>query len=170
MNRFAKPDNFGHPIRNPLLRQHFVYRAFDESGALLYIGCSKNLRERMGEHRSFSPWFAHAARFTLAGPYNYETARQIERDAIHSERPLYNQTPERSAVQAARMRVLKRRQDLLHDMGVEFMEAYRLASTHAESVIPSVSGRAPFPCDDLTVPAALRADREDALAHMEATA
>lgn len=78
-------------IQDPARRQHYVYWAYDSSDVLLYIGCSMNLRRRWSEHRSDQrEWTKHAARFRLQGPYNYETARRLERAAIDSHEPPFN--------------------------------------------------------------------------------
>lgn len=95
MNRYARPKNFGHPIRNPLLREHFVYRAYNAADELLYVGCTKTLEARLSAHRSQSHWVPDAVRLRVCGPYNYEVARQIEHDAIESERALFNHSSER---------------------------------------------------------------------------
>lgn len=109
MNRFARPDNFGHKVRNPLLREHFVYRVYDKAGRLIYIGCSRRPEKRLKEHKFDSPrWHSQMASVRLSGPYNYETARQLEYDAINSENSVYNETS------IVRIR-LKRRRDEIAD-------------------------------------------------------
>lgn len=78
-------------LRDPLVRNHFVYRLFDQAGALLYVGCSIRPVDRIKEHRMMSPeMVAATARVKVQGPYNYQTARQIERAAILSEDPRCN--------------------------------------------------------------------------------
>lgn len=161
-NRFARPENFADRVRNPLLREHFVYRAFDETD-LLYVGCSYTVEARMKAHRSTGDWYSQMVRLRLAGPYNFETARQLERDAIRTERPLFNSmTPERCAVRAAHDRILKRCQNHLMSEGMEFWPAFHAAMTHADHVLFNPPNREAFYADDLTIASALRADREDA--------
>lgn len=78
-------------IQDPARREHYVYWVYDASDVLLYIGCSMNLRRRWSEHRSdHREWINFAARFRVQGPYNYETARRMERDAIDSYEPPFN--------------------------------------------------------------------------------
>lgn len=161
-NRFAKPDNFGHPIRNPLLREHFVYRAFNAAGELLYVGCTKTLEGRRRDHQMDRRWYSKARTYTIAGPYNYETARDIERTAIRTEGPLYNETPERRAYEAARSRVVKRRYNELLALGVDWTDAVSLAVRHGDRVIGPSTGRGPFRADEAVVFRAKQADREDA--------
>lgn len=79
--------------RSPEHREHFVYRAFDEAGQLLYVGCTMRPKKRWAEHNHDGVW-AHLARsFRMAGPYNYKTARAIERNALATENPRFGCTP-----------------------------------------------------------------------------
>lgn len=72
---------------------HFVYRAFDSYGHLLYIGCSLNVDKRMGQHRSQSLWHKYAETIAISGPYDGRTlAREIETAAIESEASYFNAT------------------------------------------------------------------------------
>lgn len=73
-----------------MMRDHFVYRAIDSSGRLLYVGCTGKPWKRWLEHRSGSLWADYVARFRVAGPYEKATARRIERAAIHTEDPIFN--------------------------------------------------------------------------------
>jgi hypothetical protein len=165
VNRFARRDNFGHPLRNPLLREHFVYRAFDAAGDLLYVGCTARLEQRAKQHRGQSAWWPHAVRFTITGPYNFETARDLERVAIESERSLYNDTPERVALKSIHSRVFERHYRYhYYRLGAAMGEpglADRIARERAEYVSGHAWGRGPCRIDDLTIPAALRREAED---------
>lgn len=72
---------------------HFVYRAFDSYGHLLYIGCTLNVAKRMGQHRSQSLWHKYAETIAISGPYDGRSAaRQIETEAIESEASYFNAT------------------------------------------------------------------------------
>lgn len=81
--------------RNPERREHYVYRVFDAEGRLLYVGCTMRPAKRAKEHRDDrKPWIADVVgKPRLAGPYNYETARAIERRALMTESPLHCETP-----------------------------------------------------------------------------
>jgi predicted GIY-YIG superfamily endonuclease len=74
------------PIRVP----HCVYRAYDQSGVLLYVGCTNNLRKRMWQHGGRAPWFRDMVRLTEEWHPDYDTARTHERRAIVRERPVHN--------------------------------------------------------------------------------
>jgi excinuclease UvrABC nuclease subunit len=77
-------------IRNPELTEHYVYRLLGKKGRLLYIGCSMNLKGRLAEHRR-NGLFGHLiGRVETEGPYDYFTARGVEREAILRLRPPYN--------------------------------------------------------------------------------
>jgi predicted GIY-YIG superfamily endonuclease len=73
-------------------RTHFVYRAFDADGRLLYVGCTKAPQRRHAAHRNSSPWFQYAEHFTMAGPYAKAEALRREDAAIESENPWFNAT------------------------------------------------------------------------------
>lgn len=79
--------------RNPEKRQHFVYRAYDKNGFLLYVGCSLNPEQRWKDHKANRSWAHLAVSFRLAGPYNYDTARRLEKEALAAGQPLYAYTP-----------------------------------------------------------------------------
>jgi predicted GIY-YIG superfamily endonuclease len=121
-------------LMDPDLREHFVYRALDAEGRLLYVGCSMNVERRMAEHKAWGEWTHRVARLKLAGPYNYSTARRMEREAIQSEDPLFN-------AQAPRRRAARRRQHKLFDevlassltQGESRDEAVRLALLAVDS-------------------------------------
>lgn len=84
-------------LMDPARREHFVYRAYNEGGQLLYVGCTAHPKERWAEHKRWSRWAPFAVRFRVVGPYSYHTARQIERDALRDEFPLYGDTPQRKS-------------------------------------------------------------------------
>ena len=73
-----------------MARTHFVYRAYDDADRLLYVGCTKNLKQRRAGHRQGSAWFAYAVRFTVSGPYEQATARKKESEEIESKAPYFN--------------------------------------------------------------------------------
>ena len=80
------------------LRPHYLYRCYDADGLLLYIGCTSNVRRRMGAHRrgdgksKASAWLsACMVRHEVSGPLaGLELARAAETAAIRAESPLFN--------------------------------------------------------------------------------
>ncbi|RRQ26272.1 GIY-YIG nuclease family protein [Rhodococcus sp. Eu-32] len=102
-------------IRDDSVRNHFVYRAFDAEGRLLYIGCTQNLKARWQQHRFANlHWVVQTHRLKTVGPLCYRTARAVEKAAIASESPRYGWTPERGQ-RLARKRawVEQRRRELM---------------------------------------------------------
>lgn len=96
--------------RNPALREHFVYRIYDAAGRLLYVGCTKRPEKRWAEHHAdLSRWVHEAARFRLSGPYNYDTARELERLALRDEYPLHADTPQKKSAKMRRLAWERRR-------------------------------------------------------------
>lgn len=71
---------------------HYVYRAFDSYGLLLYIGCSKDVRKRMAQHQSQSMWHRYAETIAIIGPYPRDEALRRETAAIESEASYFNAT------------------------------------------------------------------------------
>lgn len=71
---------------------HYVYRAFDSYGLLLYIGCSLDVPRRMKDHRRESQWHHYAETVSITGPWGYEQARLNETRAIESEGSYFNCT------------------------------------------------------------------------------
>lgn len=84
--------NGRHPeLIKPGLRNHFVYWVWDADGQLLYIGCTRRPEVRWKEHLAGSSrvWARRAARRRMAGPYDYPTARRIEREQQLALNPQY---------------------------------------------------------------------------------
>lgn len=69
---------------------HYVYRAFDAAGRLIYVGCSLDPEARVANHRMTSWWADQIERveFTPAG--SRDAARRAERRTIIGERPRWN--------------------------------------------------------------------------------
>ncbi|MCW2957180.1 MAG: hypothetical protein JWO69_2049 [Thermoleophilia bacterium] len=70
-----------------LCGERFVYRLFDATGALLYIGRSGNVAARVVQHGK-KPWGPRIASVTTEGPYlGTIAAEAAESVAIEAERP-----------------------------------------------------------------------------------
>ena len=67
-----------------------LYRHFDSSDNLLYIGVSLNEFNRFKQHMVNSDWSNDAAYTTYERFNTREEALKVERDSIIRERPLYN--------------------------------------------------------------------------------
>lgn len=67
-----------------------LYRHFDASGKLLYVGISLNVLGRLHQHRNLSPWFDRIASVTVEKFGTREGAIEAERRAINDENPEYN--------------------------------------------------------------------------------
>lgn len=95
-------------------RKHWVYRAYDEHGICLYVGCTVNLKRRRDSHRGASPWFDFAHHFRLTGPLDRDSAYALEEAEIASLDPCFNKGrpwtrsfgPPRSEVYRDRLREL----------------------------------------------------------------
>jgi hypothetical protein len=69
-----------------------LYRHFDKSGALLYVGISLSTAQRMGEHRNGSAWWRKVVSITIERFPTREAALAAERKAVQTEHPAHNVT------------------------------------------------------------------------------
>lgn len=67
-----------------------VYRLYDASGTLLYVGQSNAPLERYVEHRDTRPWWPDVAEHSIEWQGSRERAEQREEFAIRDEWPLHN--------------------------------------------------------------------------------
>ena len=67
-----------------------VYRLYDASDVLLYVGISRNPEWRFRDHASQKPWWPQVARKTIAWCDSKNAALQAEARAIDSEGPAHN--------------------------------------------------------------------------------
>lgn len=78
-------------MKDPSCREHFIYFAYDAQGLLLYVGCTMQPALRLkGHEANNAPWLEYVVRYRALGPYNYDTARRMERDAINEYQPPFN--------------------------------------------------------------------------------
>lgn len=131
------------------VRDHFVYRIYDDSDLLLYIGCTNRPRTRWAEHRAERPGMAClAARFHMAGPYPRVVARQLEREAAESEHPRFGLTPSRqNAIMQAYSWEVRRVRELTEG-GWDYLTAWKLAAVEVRTQFPG----APTSYSDVTRP------------------
>lgn len=69
---------------------HTLYRFYDAEDRLLYVGLSVNPGRRLEKHRGTQPWWSDVARIEMEQHLDMQTLRAAEREAIETERPLYN--------------------------------------------------------------------------------
>jgi predicted GIY-YIG superfamily endonuclease len=67
-----------------------LYRHFDESNNLLYVGISLSAFHRLSQHRDHSEWFKKIKNLTIEHFATREEAMAAERKAIKSENPKFN--------------------------------------------------------------------------------
>jgi predicted GIY-YIG superfamily endonuclease len=78
------------------LRNHFVYQVFNKAGDVIYVGCTRRPEKRWKEHQADPTrrqMVREARRFRMFGPYDYPTARRIEREQQFDLRPKHNAIP-----------------------------------------------------------------------------
>jgi predicted GIY-YIG superfamily endonuclease len=73
-------------------KPHILYRFYDRTNVLLYVGITVNLGERMQQHAGSKDWWLHVDRSATRIEYfdTRSAALDAERDAIKSEKPLHN--------------------------------------------------------------------------------
>lgn len=67
-----------------------VYRAFDQSDRLLYVGISAAPERRWTQHAIDKPWWRQVARLTLNWRDSWAEALAVEAEAIRLEGPVHN--------------------------------------------------------------------------------
>lgn len=67
-----------------------LYRFYDASDVLLYVGITQQWEIRMASHRRGAPWWDLAERLTFAVYPDRQAAQDAERAAIKGESPVYN--------------------------------------------------------------------------------
>jgi len=69
---------------------HHLYRHFDATGRLLYVGISLSAIARLAEHRREAHWFNDIRRVDIQVFDTLREAAMAERIAIRNEHPLHN--------------------------------------------------------------------------------
>jgi hypothetical protein len=67
-----------------------IYRLWDKDGQLLYIGHSKGVLSRLGDHIAEKQWITQVVSVTLEHFSSVEEAKAVETRAIKDEFPLHN--------------------------------------------------------------------------------
>jgi len=68
----------------------YVYRAFDASGRLLYVGCSVDVDGRLNYHRDNASWWLFHDRIEVESFDTRDDAAEAEARAIATEHPRWN--------------------------------------------------------------------------------
>jgi DNA-binding XRE family transcriptional regulator len=68
-----------------------LYRMFNETGVLLYIGMTTNIGTRMVNHQFDKPWWSEVRTIRVTPYSNRTEAENAERGAIIAEQPLWNE-------------------------------------------------------------------------------
>lgn len=128
------------PYMDPALREHFVYRCYDADSRLLYVGCTRRPEARWRQHKADRHlWVADVARTRMAGPHNYDTAREIERIALRDEYPLHAVTPQAISAKNRRYGWIRRRAaELLIGIREPSLEVFVEAHHRAEAEVDAV--------------------------------
>lgn len=115
--RLGSPSGPPPTIRPRRPEPTLLYRSFDAEGRLLYVGITHNPDVRSATHSRTSTWAQFADTTTTEWHATWDLAHTAEREAIESERPLFNSRHQVDAT-AARARLVsylveKGRLDLL---------------------------------------------------------
>lgn len=69
---------------------HALYRFFDHTDVLLYVGITADLSARMKNHAKGKPWWTQIANITVEHFATRQEALDAEKKAIREEKPLHN--------------------------------------------------------------------------------
>ncbi|MEV1013740.1 GIY-YIG nuclease family protein [Micromonospora sp. NPDC049801] len=69
---------------------HALYRFFDRTDVLLYVGITADLPTRLKSHRKGKPWWTQVANITIEPFETRQEALDAEKRAIREEGPLHN--------------------------------------------------------------------------------
>lgn len=69
---------------------HALYRFFDHTGQLLYVGITMDPAHRWRKHRAEKPWWHHVASITIETHETRQAVLTAEARAIRRERPAHN--------------------------------------------------------------------------------
>jgi len=120
-----------------------VYRLYDATGALLYIGASCNPTRRYKDHASRRPWWREVYRREVEWHPTRAAALAAEREAIKSDRPRYNKVhrdPNPPGVSAALLAAIGEAAHLVKQRDRELQQV--IADARADGVPWKVVGKA----------------------------
>jgi predicted GIY-YIG superfamily endonuclease len=70
--------------------EHALYRFYDATGQLLYVGITNDPGRRFGQHADSKPWWHAVANIKIEVHPSRADVLSAEREAIVNERPLHN--------------------------------------------------------------------------------
>lgn len=100
-----------------------VYRAYDASRTLLYVGQTKNFKRRKLQHSTKSFWYADAVRWEMEPCDTREEALAVESALIQALAPIHNGVLGRPPLPPEKKRD-KRRVVLYTSDEIDLIEAY----------------------------------------------
>lgn len=118
------------------MADHALYRFYDRTSQLLYIGITRDPSSRWSQHRGDKPWWLEVRRIEIESLPDRATALKAERLAIQSEMPRYNVVHNRRTPAPPRVhQPLERDQlyELLSQELAELQAERRLARMKQES-------------------------------------
>jgi predicted GIY-YIG superfamily endonuclease len=77
-------------LKDSARQPHYVYRCYDSTDRLIYVGCTVNPVSRLREHRKNTWWAGQIARTRLIVFPDRTHALAKEREAIATEQPRWN--------------------------------------------------------------------------------
>lgn len=86
----SRPISIGQASLND--RPHALYRFFDRSDVLLYVGITADLPKRFKDHRKEKPWWTQISTIKIEPHESRSAVLEAEAEAIRTEQPLYNST------------------------------------------------------------------------------
>lgn len=78
------------PDRELHRRETTLYRLYDRSGSLVYVGITWQFEERIKQHRRHSAWFDQVDHWTTETFPDRRRAKRVETDSIRREQPRFN--------------------------------------------------------------------------------
>lgn len=125
-------------IQDLSVRKHYVYWALDADGILLYVGCTIDPKRRLAEHKaSKAGWIEHLDSFRHFGPYNFYTARDIERRDINLHQPVFSgETAAFHAAKEARAVLFDRLLEQYLAEGMSMSEAASRTIAEVDEALP----------------------------------
>jgi predicted GIY-YIG superfamily endonuclease len=117
-----------------------LYRFYDKTGNLLYVGISDNLGTRFYNHARKKPWWPQVATANVEWFDTRAKAAKAERKAIRSEHPLWNIVHKGRPRRSARVKPSPTREPSFvpSPEDAKLFRVYRRARKEANELLPQV--------------------------------